>query len=139
MPNLDRSSNGVAADMSVGSVECSKVTGAIEKGTVQLYSCCTTFMSDLGGCVVGVSSNCVLAISIGARSTPTTPAAPTAAKRLARGKGEESTSRPPVTVGTGDGESPGSGRTSKAQSNERMKEVLVVTRTVYMKVLFVPL
>ena len=139
MPNLDRSSSGVAADMSVGRVECSNVTGAIEKGTVQLHNCCTTFMSDLGGCVVGVRSNFVFAISIGARSTPAIPAAPTAAKRLASGEGEERMSRPPVTVCTGEGESPGSGRTSKAQTKERIKEVLVVTRTVYMNVLFVPL
>ena len=93
-------------------------------------------ISDLGGCVDGVSISRVRATSKGAKMMPAMPAAPTAAKRLAKGDGEERISRPPIAEGIGrryggwdcENKRPGSGRSMMAQIIERVKEVIVFRR-----------
>ena len=84
----------------------------------------------------------VRAISKGVSITPATPAAETATAKEARGDGDESMSRPPVSeVGPNAVEvkdSPGSGSASKAEKNDRMKAVIVESNIEWTNVLFVP-
>lgn len=71
----------------------------------------------------------VRAVSNGARRTPARPAADTATDRDARGDGEERMSRPPTDENDDAWKArPGSGRASRAEMNERAKDVTVEKR-----------
>ena len=93
---MERRNKGIDAESSVESVECMRVTGAIDKGKVQDDRDLRLAIIDRGGCVEGVSMILVLAMSKGARITPAMPAAETATTSEASGDDEDSTSRPPA-------------------------------------------
>ena len=130
MFNLERRNKGVDTDISVGIVEFSIATGAIEKGNVQPGSDFNVASIDLGGCVEGVRMSFVRAMSRGASMMPATPAAETATASEANGEGEDNISTPPAweTDGAAVKESPGSGSDMNADKNDRTKEVTVDTR-----------
>ena len=131
--NFDLKNTGVDAETKVGRVECRIAIGAIENGSVQLGNVWRVAMIDRGGCVDGVRISFVRAISRGARRMPAIPAAETATRSEASGEGELSTSSPPALLNDGVPvkESPGSGRESSAQKNDRTKEVIVEERIEY--------
>ena len=144
MPSLLRKKSGVDAENSVGSVECNSVTGAREKGRVQLGSICRVGIKERGGCVEGVRIRYVRAMSSGARRMDVRAEADTATSRDARGEGDERMSSPPTgaliegvrrfMVG-----SPlGSGRDTSAARRERIQVVRVEKRMLWMKVLLAP-
>ena len=145
-PRRARRKRGVEADIKVGTMEWRMVTGAMENGRVQDGRDCNVGRRDLGGCIEDVSISFVRAISSGANRIPAIPAAPTAATKLAIGNGEERMSRPPMTEGIGiryggcdcGKETPGSGRARTAQSRDRAKDVIVLRRMEWIKVLLVP-
>lgn len=128
--SFERRNKGSEADMKVGSVECRKVTGAIDHGNVQDESVLRVDITDLGGWVEGVSISFVLAISKGAKSIPAIPAADTAIASEAMGVGEESISSPPTEPADGLSwnERLGSGTAKMAAKNERAKDVIVDKR-----------
>ncbi|KAL8798112.1 MAG: hypothetical protein Q9182_006939 [Xanthomendoza sp. 2 TL-2023] len=127
--------------MKVGSVECSKVTGAIDHGNVQEEREFKVGTTDLGGCVEGVSMSLVLAMSSGARRIPAMPAADTAIAREAMGAGDESISRPPAEpdVRLSCKERLGSGTAKMAAKKERVNAAMVDRRIEWKYVLLVPL
>ena len=85
--------------MKVGRVECRRVTGVIEKGSVHEGRLCSVGTRDRGGCVDGVIMSFVRTMSMGAKITPAIPAALTAAARLNSGEAEERISKPPTADG----------------------------------------
>ena len=130
MLSFERRNKGSEAEMKVGSVECRKVTGAIDHGNVQDESVLRVDMTDLGGWSEGVSISFVLAMSKGATSIPAIPAADTAIASEAIGVGEESISSPPTVPAGGLiwNERLGSGTANIAAKKDRVKDVMVDRR-----------
>ena len=127
MRSFERRNSGSDVEIKVGRVECKNVTGAIDHGNVHERSEFRVDMTDLGGCVEGVSMSFVLAMSRGASIMPATLAAKTATASDDIGAGEDRISRPPaepVDVLMGK-DRLGSGIAKIAARNERVKEVRV--------------
>ena len=134
MPSLFRRNRGVDADMNVGRVEWRIAVGARENGSVHVGRVFRVARIERGGCVEGVSINCVRAMSRGASIMAARPAAETETKREVSGDDEDRMSRPPeagllAVAGDEAKESPGSGRARKAEREERMKDDIVEERS----------
>lgn len=127
MLSFERRNNGSDVESRVGSVECRKVTGAIDHGSVHDDRFFIVAKTDLGGCVEGVSMSMVRAMSRGANNMPAMLAAETATASEAIGEGDDRMSRPPVELAEGLiwKERLGSGIAKMAARKERAKEVIV--------------
>lgn len=96
MLSFERRKSGNDVEISVGSVECKNVTGAIDHGKVQDDRVFKVDKTDLGGCVEGVKMSFVRAISRGARMIPARLAADTAMASDDIGAGDDRMSKPPA-------------------------------------------
>ena len=140
-PRRDLRSRGVDAEISVGSVECRKVTGAIDAGSAQEPRDLMVDKVEREPFVEGVRSNLVLAMSSGARTSPAIPEADTETSKERRGDVEERTSSRAREEGEGSEDRVvcvGSGRASIAQRKDLMKDAMVEKSTLCQNVLFVP-
>ena len=141
IPNRDRRTRGVEANINVGRIECRKVTGAIDSGSTHEPIDLIVGRIERGPFVEGVNSSFVLAISSGARANPAIPAAETETSRESRGDGEENKSSRAREDGEGNEATAvcaGSGRARIAQRNDLKNEDIVENRTLCQNVLFVP-
>lgn len=120
------------------------MTGAIEKGSVQVGSDCKVGKKERGGCVEGVRIRYVRAMSRGASATDATADAESAIRSDVRGEGEARMSRPPtgeLPEGVSEekaGSPAGSGKDRSAERRERIQVLRVEKTTLYRKVLLVP-
>ena len=116
------------------------MAGAMEEGIIHDGSVFNIGMRERGGCVDGVRMSTVRARSMGARRMAESADAAREEARDSRGEEEARMSSRVREDGVGSVEvvRAGSGRLRTAQKSERRKEDIVLSRILWMNVLFVP-